>query len=95
MTVFDYNAGAGLYPCKTINRRGSLVYKRFDSVAEALRFAIKDMPASLLRGSVLEVEEARFDGLQMRKLYEDDAYPLTRRLEGITGLPAKVEIARS
>ena len=81
MTVFDYNAGAGLYQCKTINRRGSLGYKRFDSVAEALRFAIEDMPASLLRGSVLEVEEARFDGLQMRKLYEADAYPLTRRPE--------------
>ena len=51
MTVFDYNAGAGLYPCKTINRRGSLVYKRFDSVAEALRFAIEDMPASLCRAA--------------------------------------------
>ncbi|MBX5224819.1 MULTISPECIES: hypothetical protein [unclassified Rhizobium] len=79
MTVFDYSAGAGLYPCKTINRRGRLGYKRFDSVAEALRFAIEDMPASLLGGSVLEVEEARFDGLQMRKLYEAEAYPLTRR----------------
>ncbi|PCK80908.1 hypothetical protein [Rhizobium sophoriradicis] len=79
MTVFDYSAGAGLYPCKTIKRKSSLAYKRFDSVAESLRFAIEDMPASLLRGSVLEVEEARFDGLQMRKLYEAEAYPLTRR----------------
>ncbi|WP_105384383.1 hypothetical protein [Neorhizobium alkalisoli] len=79
MAAFDYNAGAGLYPCKTVKRRSSLRYKRFDSAAEALRFAIEDMPASLLRGSVLEVEEARFDGVQMRKLYDAEGYPLTRR----------------
>ncbi|KGD86202.1 hypothetical protein [Rhizobium sp. YS-1r] len=79
MAAFDYNAGAGLYPCKTINRRSRLRYKRFDSAAEALRFAIEDMPASLLRGSVLEIDESRFDGMQMRKLYEAEAYPLTRR----------------
>ncbi|APG87910.1 hypothetical protein SAMCCGM7_pC0711 (plasmid) [Sinorhizobium americanum CCGM7] len=37
------------------------------------------MPASMLRGSVLEVEEARYNGQQMRELYEADAYPLRRR----------------
>lgn len=79
MAAFDYSAGAGLYPCKSIKRRSRLRYKRFDSAAEALRFAIEEMPASLLRGSVLEVDEARFDGMQMRKLYEAEAYPLTRR----------------
>ncbi|TCL63214.1 hypothetical protein [Rhizobium sp. BK251] len=79
MAAFDYRAGAGLYPCKTIKRKSRLRYKRFDSAADALRFAIEDMPASLLRGSILEVEEARFDGVQMRKLYEAEAYPLTRR----------------
>jgi hypothetical protein len=76
---FAYSAGAGLYPCKTIKRKNRLRYKRFDSAAEALRFAIEDMPVALLRGSVLEVEEARFDGVQMRKLYEAEAYPLMRR----------------
>ncbi|KKX26180.1 hypothetical protein [Rhizobium sp. LC145] len=80
MAIFDYSAGAGLYPCKTLKRRSHLRYKRFDSAAEALRFAIEDMPASLLRGSVLEVEEARFDGMQMRKLYDAAGYPLTRKL---------------
>jgi hypothetical protein len=37
------------------------------------------MPASMLRGSVLEVEEVRYNGQQMQKLYEADAYPLPRR----------------
>lgn len=79
MATFDYSASAGLYPCKTVKRTTRLRYQRFDSVAEALRFAIEDMPASLLRGSVLEVDEARYDGQQMQKLYEADAYPLPRR----------------
>lgn len=79
MAPFDYSAAAGLYPCKTVRRTSHVRYKRFDSAAEALRFAIEDMPASMLRGSVLEVEEARFDGQQMQRFYEADAYPLPRR----------------
>ncbi len=81
MAIFDYSTGAGLYPCKTVKRTSRLRYRRFDSAAEALRFAIEDMPASLLRGSILEVEEARYDGQQMQRLYEADAYPLPRRGE--------------
>jgi hypothetical protein len=56
-----------------------LRYKRFDSVAEALRYSIEDMPPSMLRGTVLEVEETRYNCQQMRTLYEADAYPLPRR----------------
>jgi hypothetical protein len=79
MAAFDYSAGAGLYPCKTVRRTSRLLYKRFESAAEALRFAIEDMPVAMLRGSVLEIDEARYDGQQMRRLYEADAYPLPRR----------------
>lgn len=79
MKSVDYSAAAGLYPCKTVRRTSRLRYKRFESVAEALRFAIEDMPRSMLRGCVLEVDEDRFDGVQMQKLYEADSYPLPRR----------------
>ncbi|APG87881.1 hypothetical protein SAMCCGM7_pC0682 (plasmid) [Sinorhizobium americanum CCGM7] len=37
------------------------------------------MPVAMLRGSVLEIDEVRYDGQQMRRLYEADAYPLPRR----------------
>lgn len=77
--TFDYSAGAGLFPCKTVRGTSRLRYRRFDSVAEALRFAIEDMPASMLRGSVLEVEEARYTGQRIRELYDADEYPLPRR----------------
>ncbi len=78
--MVDYNASAGLYPCKTVKRTSHLRYRRFDTVAEALRFAIEDMPPSMLQGSILEVDEARFGGQEMQWLYEAEAYPLARRI---------------
>nr|CAD6413714.1 hypothetical protein REQ54_01190 [Rhizobium sp. Q54] len=77
--MVDYSAGAGLYPCKTVRRTTRIRYRRFDTVAEALRFAIEDMPASMLRGSILEVDEARFGGPEIQRLYEAEAYLLKRR----------------
>ncbi|CAD7022846.1 hypothetical protein REJC140_00009 [Pseudorhizobium endolithicum] len=77
--MVDYSAGAGLYPCKTVRRTTRIRYRRFDTVAEALRFAIEDMPASMLQGSILEVDEARFGGPEIQRLYEAEAYPLKRR----------------
>jgi hypothetical protein len=79
MAHFDYRAGAGFYPCKSKQNTSRHRYRRFESAAEALRFAMEEMPSSLLRGSVLEVDEARFSGIQMQTLYEADEYPLTRR----------------
>jgi hypothetical protein len=75
----DYNASAGLYPCKTNKRTTRVRYRRFDTVAEAVRFAIEDMPDVQLRGCVLEVDETRFDGNGIRRLYDAQDYPLLRR----------------
>jgi hypothetical protein len=77
---FNYNNEAGFYPCRSRQRTSGHRYRRFETAAEALRFAIEELPSSLLRGSVLEVDEARFDGVQMQALYDGDAYPLTRRI---------------
>lgn len=79
MAIFDYGAGAGLYPCINRRRMTRLQYRRFDTVAEALRFAIEDMPVSVLRGSILEVDDVRIDGAEMRRLYDAREYPLPRR----------------
>jgi hypothetical protein len=56
-----------------------VTYRRFDSGAEAIRFAIEELPSDVLFGTVLEVNEQRFDAAQIRKLYESKAYPLQRR----------------
>lgn len=79
ITGFDYSAPAELYPSRNRRTRGPVAYKRFDSAAEALRYAIEQMPASALLGATLEVNEQRFGGAEIRYLYDNAGYPLKRR----------------
>ena len=77
MSNFDYNAPAELFPTKV--RTGRRVhYRRFDTAAEAIRFAIEELPAPLLAGAYLQVEDDRFASEEIRELYESTAYPLAR-----------------
>ncbi|QDZ11577.1 hypothetical protein [Devosia ginsengisoli] len=78
MIRFDYAAAAELFPSKSPYKSAQVSYRRFATAAEAVRYAIEDMPAPLLRGSLLEVDEQRFDGTQIRSLYDADAFPLVR-----------------
>jgi hypothetical protein len=75
MSNFDYNAPAELFPAK-VRRR--IHYRRFDTAAEAIRFAIEELPAPLLAGAYMQVEDERFAGEEIRELYESTAYPLAR-----------------
>src|SRR5436190_8223335 len=75
---FDYGAPAELYPSRIKKGRGRVTYKRFDTAAEALRFAIEEIPAAVLLGAYLEVDEARFGVAEMRQLYDSVGYPLKR-----------------
>jgi hypothetical protein len=77
---FDYNAPAELFPTPS---KTNLRYKRFDTAAEALRFAVEKIPAPALVGAYLEVDEARFGTQEIRYLYENAAYPLTRPQDAI------------
>ena len=80
MTGFDYTGGAGLYAGKSKSGIGGPRYRRFETAAEALRFAVEDMPHSQQRGSLMEIDEARFNHNQIRALYDAPGYPLSRRL---------------
>jgi hypothetical protein len=52
-----------------------------DSIAaEAVRFAMEELPSEFLLGTWLEVGEERFNGRQIRLLYESRDYPLLRKL---------------
>ena len=44
----------------------SVTYRRFDTAAEALRFAVEEMPSAALLGAYLEVDEARFGVQEIR-----------------------------
>ena len=91
MSEFDYGSEAELFPPKSrissrassrtlsVTSRPRAGYRRFAQAADAIRFAIEELPPELLSGTFLEVEEERFGHDGIRLLYDDAAYPLARR----------------
>ena len=72
---------AELYPSRRFAKSQTTQYRRFANAAEAVRYAIEDMPAKWLAGSYLEIDEQRFEGEAIRALYESAEFPLTRETE--------------
>jgi hypothetical protein len=81
LTAFDYAASAELFLGRGKAAKRRPKYKRFDTAAEAVRFVIEDLPATILPGVYLLVEEARFGVEEIRYLYESTRYPLSRDSE--------------
>ena len=79
MPYFDYGAPADLFPSRSKEGNRPAGYRRFETAAEAIRFAIEVMPADFLLGTVLEADETRVDGPRIRELYNSTASPLARK----------------
>lgn len=78
--TFDYASPAELFMTKRKGgSRQPLVYRRFASAAEAIRFAIEDFPAVQTLGVWLQVGDERFDSDDIQRLYQNDDYPLRRQ----------------
>jgi hypothetical protein len=75
---FDYSAAAELFPTRNWKSRRP-GYRRFAHAADAIRFAIDELPSEFLLGAHLEVDEERYDGPGIRRLYKSMDYPLVRR----------------
>jgi hypothetical protein len=81
VAAFDYEAVAELFPPRNRKaNRQSAGYRRFDRAADALRFAIEELPRKSLLGAYLEVDELRFGHHEMRRLYDSAEFPLARRV---------------
>jgi hypothetical protein len=79
---FNYQAPAELFSSKNIRVKSRVVkYIRFQHAAEAIRFAIERLPADILLGTYLEVDEKRYDSRGIRSLYGRPGYPLRRLVE--------------
>src|ERR1700722_20112159 len=79
MAEFDYKAAAELFRTRRrLPRREPFGYKRFEQAAQAIRFAIEDLPPECLAGAFLEVDEQRYGSEDIRRLYESAQYPLAR-----------------
>jgi hypothetical protein len=76
---FDYNAPAEVYAGRSMRGARTMMYQRFDTGAEALRFAIEIMPPPNLKGAILETGERRYWHGEIQKLYDAPGYPFTRK----------------
>ena len=80
MSDFDYTAPAELFvgTGRGTARGNPMKYSRFLTSAEAIRHAVEELNANALSGAALVVEEERYGAAQIRELYDDTRYPLSR-----------------
>lgn len=79
MTKFDYSAPAELFPSRNRRAPSKVKYRRFSRAADAIRFAIEELPEPQLLGAYIEVEGGRLGHQDIRALYNSTDYPLKKR----------------
>lgn len=60
-------------------KRVPIVYRRFATAAEAVRFAIELQSVEQLATTVVEVDDSRFVADEILSLYQSAEYPFPRR----------------
>ena len=90
MAILDYSDEAELSPSDvelSPNTRRKVRqptgFGRFARAADAIRFAIEELPPELLLVTQLKVAEERFNCEGIRRLYESVEYPLIRRASDV------------
>lgn len=78
MYNFDYNAPAELFPGRNRNSAKKCSYRRFKTAADAIRFAIEELPEPLLLGACIEINEQRLNCKDIQALYASEDYPLEK-----------------
>jgi hypothetical protein len=78
LSKFDFAAPAELFPARNRKISNKIKYRRFDQAAEAIRFAIEELPEALLLGAYIESADDRLGHKDIRTLYDSANYPLKR-----------------
>ena len=78
-SAFNYRAPAELFPSRGRKTNRAMAYRRFQNAAEAIRFAVEELPESALLGAYIQVEDARLDSAAIRRLYVSEQFPLKRK----------------
>jgi len=78
MDSFDYSAPAELFPSRNNKIAKKVKYRRFENAAEAIRFAVEELPEALLLGAYIQIDDRRFGHQDIRALYQSADYPLKR-----------------
>lgn len=79
MDKFNYNAPAELFPSRNRKIAKKVKYRRFDRAAEAIRYAVEELPEPLLLGAFIEMDNERLGHKDIRALYDSADYPLAKR----------------
>ena len=79
MEKFDFDAPAELFPSRNRKIVNKIKYRRFDRAADAIRFAVEELPEPLLLGAYIEIDEERLGHKDIRALYDSAEYPLAKR----------------
>src|SRR5262249_12594039 len=90
LSKFNYRAPAELFPSRNRKSRQPVKYRRFDTAAHAIQFAMEELPAPALLGACIEIGQARLGHADIRELYESPDYPLKKQAmsETIARAPA-------
>jgi hypothetical protein len=77
--LFDFTAPAELFPSRNRKVASKIKYRRFDKAADAIRFAVEELPEPLLLGAYIQIDEQRLGHKEIRALYESERYPLKKQ----------------
>jgi hypothetical protein len=80
---FDFNAPAELFPSRNRKIANKVRYRRFDTAADAIRYAVEELPEPLLLGAYIEINESRLGHKDIRALYDCDSYPLPKAVVAV------------
>ena len=81
MDKFDFNKPAELFPSRNRKIANKVKYRRFDHAADAIRFAVEELPEPLLLGAFIEINEERLGHKDIRALYESESFPLQKTVK--------------